>query len=99
LSKVLESYTCSPNGISAWYTFNNINGIDPAVLSLAAIKLERRGYLDKTISNDGQEEFYAFSITSDGIDYLLENESFLNNSNQKMKSISVINQYDENIPF
>lgn len=98
LTKVLESYASSPDGVSAWNTFSELKGVKHGILSLAAIKLERLGYLDKRISDDGQYEFYAFSITADGIDYLLKNEELLHKANEKSASPQA-QQFDEDIPF
>lgn len=94
LAKVLESYTSSPDGVSAWNTFSELKGVEQGILSLAAIKLERMGYLDRRISDDGQYEFYAFSITADGIDYLLENEELLHKANEKA-AVPQIQQFDD----
>ncbi|MBU0911402.1 MAG: nucleotide-binding protein [Gammaproteobacteria bacterium] len=77
LAKVLESHASSPDGISVLNTFNSIKGVNEGLLSLASIKLERLGFLDRSIAVDEYHEYYAFSITSDGIDYLLENEELL----------------------
>lgn len=98
LAKVLESYASLPDGVSVWNTFNELKGVDQGVLSLAAIKLERLGYLDKRISDEGQYEFYAFSITADGIDYLLENEELLHKANKKVTTPKA-QQFDEDIPL
>lgn len=99
LATVLESYTSSPEGVSTWNAFNEFKGIDKGVLSLAAIKLERTGYLDKSIMNDGQYEYYAFSITADGIDYLLENEDLLHKANNKIPSTPAYDKFDDDLPF
>lgn len=91
LAKVLESYASSPDGVSVWSTFRDIEGVEQGILSLAAIKLERVGFLDKNIAIDhehDQSEYYAFSITADGIDYLLENEELLHKANKKIGSYS-----------
>lgn len=100
LTKILESYARSPEGVAAHAVFNEISRVSDGHLSLALIKLERLGYLDKSIVEDGNYEYYGFSITADGIDYLLENEDSL----PKMDSDSRPNQppvddFDDNIPF
>lgn len=91
LAKVLENYASCPDGVSVWSTFNDLKGVGSRILSLAAIKLERVGFLDKSIAIDHEyngSEYYAFSITADGIDYLLENEELLHQANEKGKSVS-----------
>jgi len=101
LAKVLESYASSPDGVSVWSTFKDIKGVEQGMLSLAAIKLERVGFLDKNIAIDHEYdggEYYAFSITADGIDYLLENEELLHKANEQVSS-SATKDFDDNIPF
>ncbi len=95
LAKVLENYASSPEGVSAWNTFNNLRDVEQGILSLAAIKLERLGYLDKNIAVNDQHEYYAFSITADGIDYLLENEGLLHEANERVNQ----SPSDGDIPF
>ena len=95
LAKVLESYTSSPEGVSAGNSFHNLKNVEKGILSLAAIKLERLGYLDKYIADGEYGEFYAFSITADGIDYLLENEELLHKANQRVNR----QDFDDDIPF
>lgn len=100
LARILESYVNSPNGIPTWYVFDDLKGINKGVLSLASIKLERVGYLDKGINADmNNEEFYTFTITADGIDYLLENEYLLEKLNSKVPEKVSALDYDDDIPF
>jgi hypothetical protein len=101
LAKVLESYASSPDGVSVWSAFNDLEGVENGILSLAAIKLERIGFLDKNIAIDHEynsSEYYAFSITADGIDYLLENEDMLLKAN-KPATQSAPTTDDDELPF
>ncbi len=99
LATILESYTSSPEGVSTWSAFNEFKGVDKGILSLASIKLERTGYLDRSIVSDGQHDYFAFSITADGIDYLLENEELLHKANDKVPSTPAYDKFDDDIPF
>lgn len=101
LAKILESYASSPDGVSVWSAFNNHKGVEQSILSLAAIKLERVGFLDKNIAIDHEfngNEYYAFSITADGIDYLLENEELLYKANERVSPPSA-EAFDDDISF
>lgn len=101
LAKVLENYARFSDGVSVWSVFNEMKGVDQGILSLAAIKLERTGFLDKNIAFDREyngSEYFAFSITADGIDYLLENEDLLHKANEKAKA-STSNGFEDDIPF
>ena len=58
---------------------NNFRGTNEAMLQISLIKLERMGYLSKTVETDDHDgyDFYAYSITEMGIDMLLQNEDIL----------------------
>lgn len=81
LAVILESYAGDPNGVSVWSTFNRLRGVDDGELALAAIKLERLGFIEKGIDSDMDRHFYTFTMSADGVDYLLENEHLLKKAN------------------
>ncbi len=95
LAKILESYAGAPNGVSVWSTFNSLRGMEDGELALAAIKLERLGYIEKGIDSDMDHEFYTFTMTADGVDYLLENEQLL----KKANSAAPAPDFDDYVPF
>lgn len=95
LAKVLESHANSPHGVSVWSTFNEFKGINEGKLGLASIKLERMGYIEKSIDTDMDHEFYTFAISADGIDYLLENEHLIEEENKTFPTVD----FDNDIPF
>jgi hypothetical protein len=100
LAKVLERYSYAPDGVEVASAFREISGVEDGVLSLAAIKLERLGYLDRSISDNGHYDYFTFSITADGIDYLLENEELLHQANSRSKQKSSdFENFDVDIPF
>lgn len=81
LVKVLEkNYVCMPGEFSVWEVFNDINDVNNDKLSMASIKLEKIGLLSKEIYSNEHHEFYVFTITTDGLDYLLENEHLIENA-------------------
>ena len=55
---------------------HNCVATTPAPKMLSAIKLDRLGYVEKSIEQEqqGYGEFYAFRATDDGTDILLKNE-------------------------
>lgn len=95
LARVLESYAGAPDGVSVWSTFQDLQGVEKGVLALASIKLERMGYISKSIATDSPEDYYTFAVTPDGIDYLLENEHLLEKANSNVPAFVP----DEEIPF
>ena len=97
LTRVLESYVSSLDGVSVWNAFNDLKDVKERILNLAAIKLERVGFLDKNIAIDREHniEYYAFSITANGIDYLLENEELFRRTNERVSQST----FDDDIPF
>lgn len=72
-------------------------------LSIAAVKLERLGLIARSICVDEQYEYYAYSVTSDGIDYILANEdevkSAMTKSIAKRSIQKVPTSFDDDIPF
>ncbi len=98
LAGILEDYTESPNGVSVWRVFSNLQHFDKGLLSLASIKLERMGYIEKAIDADENHEFYTFIITADGIDYMLVNEHLYKEEKPTPK-LEEKDQFDDDIPF
>ena len=95
LTEILSRYADDPDGASVWNIMEGIRGIEKSALSLASIKLERMGYIDRGISANMNHEFYIFSITADGIDYLIDNEELLLPESTVLQSTN----YDDDIPF
>lgn len=79
LAACLQSHTADPVGLPFHRISNSFRGANEAALQISLIKLERMGYLSKTIETDHQDDydFYAYSITEMGIDVLLQNEDVL----------------------
>lgn len=75
LAECVKSQVSSPVGRS----FDGISrdlGKQSHALALAAIKLERLGYVAKTIEQgDHGWEYFAFAATDDGLDVFLKNEA------------------------
>lgn len=79
LAACLQSHTADPVGLPFHRISNNFRGTNEAMLQISLIKLERMGYLSKTVETDDHDgyDFYAYSITEMGIDMLLQNEDIL----------------------
>ena len=74
LSITLSSHTSNPDGLFFHQISNDI-GEDEGKVNLAAIKLERLGYVDKTIEQDSWGNgLYRYLINDTGIDALLDAE-------------------------
>lgn len=99
LAKILESYAGEPTGVSVWSTFNSLSKVGDGELALAAIKLERLGYIEKGIDSDMNHEFYTFTMAADGVDYLLENEHLLKKANLAAPAPEPVPNFDDDIPF
>jgi hypothetical protein len=99
LNVILAEYAGSPDGVSVWSIFNQLKRIPKGSIGLASIKLERMGYIEKSIATDNDgNNYYAFSITADGIDYLLENEH-MPNEVEPQKPAESKDEFDDDIPF
>lgn len=74
LSQFIQTATVSPGGISLGFIKNDMND-NSLRIDLSVIKLETLGYLEKRNATDQNDwEYFAYTITSDGIEILLENE-------------------------
>jgi hypothetical protein len=99
LNVILAEYAGSPDGVSVWSIFNQLKRIPKGSIGLASIKLERMGYIEKSIATDNDgNNYYAFSITADGIDYLLENEH-MPTEVEPPKPAESKDEFDDDIPF
>lgn len=101
LARLLQSYTNSPEGISSFQIYDDLKDTEKGVLSLALVKLEQAGFIDKKIAIDhhyNDNEYYAFTITEEGIEFLLKNEKSVHKS-LKIALNSKLNSSDDDIPF
>lgn len=81
LAKLLESYNLSADGTPAHTLMEGLRHYSPPSVSISIIKLQRAGFIEKSITQEQQYEYYSFSITHDGMDYILENEDLFSNIN------------------
>ncbi|WP_308366983.1 MULTISPECIES: nucleotide-binding protein [unclassified Microbulbifer] len=96
LAACLQSHTTDPVGLPFHRIAYNFRGSSEATLQISLIKLERMGYLSKTIETDHQDgyDFYAYSITDMGIDVLLQNEDVLH-----PKAPELTRDFTSDVPF
>lgn len=96
LSACLESHTAEPVGLPFHRISNNFRGTNEAVLQISLIKLERMGYIGKTVETDHQygHDYYAYSITEMGVDVLLQNEDLL-----QPKAPEPLQEFNSDVPF
>lgn len=73
LLEIFEKGLHSVEGVMSNEIFNDSNPND--FFSIAVIKLERLGLIQKSICADGRYEYYTYAVTPDGIDYILTNET------------------------
>lgn len=75
LAECVRSRMTSPEGQTFYSISNQLKYSDHALM-LSAIKLDRLGYVEKSVEQEqqGYGEFYAFRATDDGMDTLLRNE-------------------------
>lgn len=96
LAACLQSHTADPVGLPFHRISNTFRGANEASVQIALIKLERMGYVSKTVETDDQNgyDFFAYSITEMGIDELLKNEDAVQH-----KAPEAIDIFDDTIPF
>ncbi len=77
LFALVPSVTTNPRGLSLWSIKNDLND-ESVKVDLASIKLEKLGMLEKRNSEDDHgEEYFTYTLTQDGLDYVLRNESMV----------------------
>ncbi|WP_110188278.1 nucleotide-binding protein [Pokkaliibacter plantistimulans] len=96
LAACLQSHTTEPTGLPFYKISNNFRGVSDSSLQVSLIKLERMGYVSKTIETDENDgyDFYVYSITEMGIDILLQNEDVLHT-----KTPEVQQPFKSDVPF
>lgn len=99
LKELIKGHICSPEGVLSQELFNNISGISNSDISLSTIKLERYGLIDRSISSDGNYDYYTFKITESGIDYAIEIPSSPEERNQDSANPPNYDSFDDDIPF
>lgn len=104
LLEVFERGLHNVEGVHSSDIVNHSNAQDFS--SIAVIKLERLGLIQKEICADGMHEYYTYSITPDGLDYILTNEAEIKASRTPTAPKSPrkprahnFDSFDDNIPF
>lgn len=95
LAACLQSHTSDPVGLDFHSIFKKSRGVSEAVLHISLVKLERMGFLSKTVETDHHygRDYYSYSITEMGVDVLLQNEDAL------LQEAPQPSDYDDDIPF
>ena len=94
LKILLTTFTENPEGYSLWKIKNDMK-VEGTLVDFSSIKLDRIGLIQKENTSDYNNNiYYIYTITQDGIDYLLQNESKLHGSSSN-SSIDNI----EDLPF
>jgi hypothetical protein len=93
LSACLESHTSLPDGLRFHFISNSIRSIPDKLLRVAAVKLERMNFIEKSVQTDEDDgyDYFSYSITEQGIDELLEHTDKL--------SVKPEVKFDDDIPF
>lgn len=102
LLEIFEKGLHSVEGVVSGELFNDSEPND--FYSIAIVKLERLGLIQKSICADGMYEYYTYSVTPDGLDYILANETEVKASkNPKLtkKDVKIpdFDSFDDDIPF
>lgn len=76
MKSIMEYYLDSPDGVLTSAVIESIDHSTKAFANIAAVKLERLGFIERGIFHDDRGyEYYTFATTADGMDYILENTS------------------------
>lgn len=103
LAECADSHTTYPRGLGFYDVARRLKDEPDSVVRLSAVKLTKLGYLEKTIETDNQdgEQYYAFSITEDGLELYLKNEYAYRDfaKNSKIAPTPNFSDMDDDIPF
>jgi hypothetical protein len=101
LASCLSSHTSDPAGMMLHEISNKLRSISELLLQISAIKLERMGFIEKTIQTDEQydRDYFSYIITELGIDTLLKNEDVLQPKPQQQQQQQSPISFDDSIPF
>lgn len=101
LSNIFDRGVHLTDGVPSGEIFNERNSQN--FFTIAAIKLERLGLIERSICTDANYDYYAYSVTSDGIDYILANEeevkAAINKFSIKKNIPKVSTSFDDDISF
>jgi predicted transcriptional regulator len=97
LFNLLKTVTSIPGGVSTWNISNDLKMKDERI-HLSLIKLERLGLIQKENMSDYDNNFYySYTLTQDGVEYLLTNENEF--SSPITSSESPLGENSDNLPF
>jgi len=97
LGTLIGTATESPDGYSMNIIKNNLKNQSPRI-DLSIIKLEKLGYIERRNETNDQYgyEYFAYMITTDGVELLIENES---KAFGTPPSTKIDDGFDDDIPF
>jgi hypothetical protein len=95
LARCLGSHVDLPLSLSFHQLAGRSRAANEVAIQISLVKLERMGLISKRIETDDQHgnDFYAYSITEQGVDVLLKNEFLLNPQGSKT------NEFSDELPF
>ncbi|WP_058543810.1 TIR domain-containing protein [Pseudomonas fluorescens] len=104
LLEIFEKGLHNVEGVMSGELFNDSKLND--FYSIAVIKLERLGLIQKSIYADERYEYYTYSVTPDGLDYILANETEVKAAKKPKPTKKDIvspatdfDSFDDDIPF
>lgn len=103
LLEIFEKSLHNVEGVVSGELFNDAESNE--FYSIAVVKLERLGLIQKSICADGIYEYYTYSVTPDGLDYILANETEVKAAKKpkltkkNVKSPAVDFDSSDDIPF
>lgn len=110
LAQCVQSRVSSPSGWSFESISNGLGKVPVAGVMLSAVKLERLGYVAKSVElGDHHYEYFTYAATDDGLDVFLRNEDRIVELSQPaasreptrraMRKTTGFDDMDKDIPF
>lgn len=99
LAQLLSTATEDPEGKVLYHIKNGLNDSSQKI-DLSVVRLERLGYIEKRNESDmNGNEYYAYKITNEGVELLLENENLAFPAPPPQTKPQCLEDFDDDIPF
>jgi hypothetical protein len=106
LGECVDAHVRSPEGIAFSVITNSVKerGLSDGALALSVIKLEKLGYVERSVQTDRDWTYFAYSATPSGLDAMLQREADIlvrpaPRTSELRAKANQFDDMDDDIPF
>jgi hypothetical protein len=96
LAEVHSQTISNPCGVAVHEISNKLKDFEESGIHIVISKLERHGFLTKSVETEQDYEYYGFALTENGMSYLLDNSEGVE---QQKSSDTQTRKSNEDFPF